>query len=228
MNGSGAKEKCNGVKFIVLEFLLFFLDNFTAVLLFSFFLASPCLEYLFYTQAERCEKLCKNLHIFLPFPVAALYEITTIVGRKCFISWNICHAKTINSKYIPLATGDTIKIFANAAPCPWPIKVTMFGLPLNAGRFSLSQCKPATRSISPKFPWALPFVPVFKNPDCDVEIIARKRKKRNMWRINNSKMMMFFCSDEMSWRQKSKSQVFVNIRYNLCAYMLEQRSIILL
>lgn len=75
------------------------------------------------------------------------------------------HVSSAYNKYIPLATGDTIKIFAKAAPCPCPIIVTMFGLPLNAGRFSLSQCKPATRSISPKFPWALPFVPVFKNPD---------------------------------------------------------------
>lgn len=88
------------------------------------------------------------------------------------IRGNICHAETI--KYEPLATGDTIKIFASAAPCPCPIKVTMFGLPLNAGRFSRSQWSPATRSMSPKFPWALPFVPVFRNP------AKRKRNKEEL------------------------------------------------
>lgn len=62
------------------------------------------------------------------------------------------------------ATGDTISIFANAAPVLWPISVTLAGSPLNAGRFSRSQCKPATRSISPKLPWALPLAPVFKKP----------------------------------------------------------------
>lgn len=54
--------------------------------------------------------------------------------------------------YIPLATGDTMRILASAAPVPWPIKVTLFGSPLNAGRFSRNQCKPATRSIKPKLP----------------------------------------------------------------------------
>lgn len=67
-------------------------------------------------------------------------------------------------QYIPLATGETIKIFARAAPWLCPISVTIFGLPLNAGKFSRNQCKPATRSINPKFPCDDAFVPVLRNP----------------------------------------------------------------
>lgn len=128
------------------------------------------------------------------------------------------HMSCRNNNYIPLATGDTIRIFASAAPCPCPIKVTMLGLPLKAGRFSRSQCKPATRSINPKFPWALPFVPVFKNPDCDVGIIAGKRKERTR-RGNWWDYVPF--TVEMSTTKSQKSSFFVNTKFNLCAYMLE-------
>jgi hypothetical protein len=66
--------------------------------------------------------------------------------------------------YLPLATGETTRILAKAAPVPCPISVTRFGSPLKAGKFSRSQCRPATRSISPKLPCALPLLPVFKKP----------------------------------------------------------------
>lgn len=66
--------------------------------------------------------------------------------------------------FSPLATGDTAMKFANAAPVPWPIRVILSGSPPKAGRFSRSQCSPATRSISPKLPCALPLAPVFRNP----------------------------------------------------------------
>lgn len=65
-----------------------------------------------------------------------------------------------------LATGETIKMFANDAPVPCPISVTLLASPLNAGRFSRSQCRPATKSIKPKLPWALPLAPVFRKPMC--------------------------------------------------------------
>ncbi|GJQ86490.1 hypothetical protein Trydic_g10392 [Trypoxylus dichotomus] len=65
---------------------------------------------------------------------------------------------------LPLATGDTAIKLTRAAPVLCPISVTLSGSPPKAGRFSLSQCKPATRSIRPKLPWALPVAPVFRNP----------------------------------------------------------------
>lgn len=67
---------------------------------------------------------------------------------------------------LPLATGDTAIKLVRAAPVPWPITVMLSGSPPKAGRFSLSQCSPAIRSISPKLPCALPRVPVFRKPVC--------------------------------------------------------------
>lgn len=52
-------------------------------------------------------------------------------------------------KYVPLATGETAMKFAMAAPVPCPMRVIFSGSPPNAGKFSLSQCRPATRSIKP-------------------------------------------------------------------------------
>lgn len=115
-------------------------------------------------------KNCTQIYIF---PPAALHLHNNNSEWEMFRIAE--HMSCRNNKYEPLATGETIRIFANAAPCPCPIKVTMLGLPLNAGRFSRSQCRPATRSIKPKFPWALPFVPVFKNP---LTSNCRKRGKR--------------------------------------------------
>jgi hypothetical protein len=66
--------------------------------------------------------------------------------------------------YVPLATGDTAMMLLRAAPVPWPRSVILSGSPPKAGMFSLSQCSPATRSMSPKLPWALPLAPVLRNP----------------------------------------------------------------
>lgn len=69
-----------------------------------------------------------------------------------------------------LATGDVISIFAKLAPLPCPIKINFDGSPLNDGKFSRSQCKPATKSIKPKLPCALPFAPVFKKPNIQTKL----------------------------------------------------------
>lgn len=66
--------------------------------------------------------------------------------------------------YLPLATGDTAMKLASAAPVPWPMMVMLSGSPPKAGRFSLSQWRPAMRSIRPKLPCALPLDPVFRKP----------------------------------------------------------------
>lgn len=63
-----------------------------------------------------------------------------------------------------LATGDTIRMLARAAPVECPITVIRPASPLKAGTFSRSQWSPATRSMRPKFPWALPLEPVLRNP----------------------------------------------------------------
>lgn len=77
-----------------------------------------------------------------------------------------------------LATGDVISIFARLAPLPCPIKINFDGSPLNDGKFSRSQCKPATKSIKPKLPCALPFAPVFKKPNTRaIYLIMMKLKK---------------------------------------------------
>ena len=70
---------------------------------------------------------------------------------------------------VPLATGDTAMMLLRAAPVPWPMRVMRSASPPNAGMFSRSQCRPATRSISPKLPCALPRAPVFRKP------VAKKR-----------------------------------------------------
>lgn len=141
-----------------------------------------------------CEKLYTQIYIFMPWHCnflsflcmllhnkkkAAIFHIYTILPTHSliffatYVLWTQWMKKKKKKKIgvekwqwnnIPLATGETIKIFASAAPWPCPISVTIFGLPLNAGKFSRSQCKPATRSINPKFPWDDAFVPVFKNP----------------------------------------------------------------
>lgn len=65
---------------------------------------------------------------------------------------------------LPLATGETERKLARAAPVPWPMTVTLSGSPPKAGRFSRNQCNPATKSIRPKLPCADPLAPVFKKP----------------------------------------------------------------
>lgn len=67
-------------------------------------------------------------------------------------------------RFLPLATGDTAMKLVSAAPVPWPMSVTRSGSPPKAGRFSRSQWRPATRSMSPKFPWAELLAPVFRKP----------------------------------------------------------------
>ena len=67
-------------------------------------------------------------------------------------------------KLLPLATGDTAMMLLRAAPVPWPMRVMRSASPPNAGMFSRNQCRPATRSISPKLPCALPRAPVFRKP----------------------------------------------------------------
>lgn len=69
-----------------------------------------------------------------------------------------------NVTVVPLATGDTAMMLLRAAPVPWPMRVIRSASPPNAGMFSRNQCKPATRSISPKLPCALPRAPVFRKP----------------------------------------------------------------
>lgn len=74
-----------------------------------------------------------------------------------------------------LDTGDTVSMLASAAPVEWPMTVMRSGSPLNAGTFSRSQCRPATRSIRPKFPWALAFEPVFRKPSFENKTTTTKR-----------------------------------------------------
>lgn len=69
-----------------------------------------------------------------------------------FLRGYILEQKYKPEKSLPLATGDTAIKLTKAAPVPWPMRVTRSGSPPKAGKFSLSQWSPATRSIRPKFP----------------------------------------------------------------------------
>lgn len=86
----------------------------------------------------------------------------------------------IDLRFSPLATGDTAMKLVSAAPVPWPMSVTRSGSPPNAGRFSRSQWRPATRSMSPKLPWAELLAPVFRKP------INQQMKFRFNWYVDIS------------------------------------------
>lgn len=105
-----------------------------------------------------------------------------------------CVPRFLGTSHLPFATGDTAIKLTRAAPVPCPIKVTLSGSPPNAGRFSLSQWRPATRSMRPKLPWALPLAPVFRKPGTYILISCGP-----WWEKNGFRWKLFY----YVWKDKS-------------------------